>query len=117
MTSTGTLTLAGQGTLSLTANNTNVLAAVTIAGGTIDAERADGRLSGLTAANGITIETGGTLKLDNSGPAGNNNTNRIADAAAVALAGGTIQFLGNNSLATSETLGPLTLTNGQSKSP
>ena len=89
-------------------------AAVTIAGGTIVLSGPTGAFSGLTTANGITINTGGTLRIDNSGPAGNNNTNRIADVAPVALAGGTIQFLGNNSLATSETLGVLTLSNGQS---
>ena len=77
-------------------------------------ERAERRLQQPDRRNGITIETGGLLRIDNSGPAGNNNTNRIADVAPIGLAGGTLQFLGNNSLATSETLGALTLTNGLS---
>ena len=113
MTSTGTLTLAGLGTLSLTANNTNS-GAVTIAGGSIILSGPTAAFSSLTNANGITIDTGGILKIDNSGPAANNNTNRIADVTSVTLNGGTLQFLGNNSLATSETMGVLTIANGQS---
>ena len=80
MSGSGSLILTGQGTLSLTANNTNT-GGVTIAGGMIDLNGPTGAFSSLTAANGITIQTGGTLKIDNSGPAANNNTNRIADVA------------------------------------
>ncbi len=52
-------------------------------------------------AAGLTIDTGGTVTLDNSGI---NNSNRINPAATVALNGGTLNFLGNGSAASAQTL-------------
>ena len=53
---------------------------------------------------GLTINTGGTVTLDNTAI---NNTNRINDAATVALNGGTLNFLGTATAASSQTLGAL----------
>ena len=108
---TGSLTLVGRGTLTLQAANTNS-GAVTISGGTLRLSGA-GALTGLTASSTLTINTGGILALDNSGAAANNQTNRIADAAPIALAGGMIQLFGNATAATSETLGNVVLSRGQ----
>ena len=108
---TGTLTLVGRGTLVLQAANTNS-GAVTISGGTLQLSGA-GALTGLTASSTLTVYTGGILALDNSGAAANNQTNRIADAAPIALAGGMIQLFGNATAATSETLGNVVLSSGQ----
>ena len=50
----------------------------------------------VTTTTGVTAQTvigGGTLTLDNTGT---NNPNRINDTAAIALAGGTLNYLGAN---------------------
>ena len=65
-----------------------------------------------TSTTGVTAQTvtaGGTLTVDNTGT---NNPNRINDAAALALAGGTFNYLGTNNLASTETLGNLTINAG-----
>ena len=108
---TGSLTLVGRGTLALEAANTNS-GAVTVSGGTLRLSGA-GRLTGLTASSTVTINTGGILALDNSGAAANNQADRIADTAPIALAGGVIQLFGNATAATSETLGNVVLSSGQ----
>ena len=59
----------------------------------------------------LTLNPGGTLTLNNTSV---NNPNRINDAAAVVLNGGTLNFLGNGGAASTETLGALTLANGTS---
>jgi hypothetical protein len=79
--------------------------AAALTGGTIS--------SLVTTTTGVTAQTvvaGGTLTLDNTGT---NNPNRINDTAAIALAGGTLNFLGANNLASTETLGNLTIYAGQ----
>ena len=53
----------------------------------------------------------GTLILDNTPT---NNTNRLSDTAGVALGGGFVTVFGNNTVATTETAGALTLASGQS---
>ena len=61
---------------------------------------------------GLTINTGGTVTLDNTSV---NSLNRINDAVPVVLNGGALNFLGNASAASSETLGhALTLSSGNS---
>lgn len=60
---------------------------------------------------GLTVNTGGSVTLDNTGT---NNANRLNDSAVVALNGGTLNLLGSNSAATSETIGTVALTGGAS---
>ena len=60
---------------------------------------------------GLTINTGGTVTLDNSSV---NNSNRINASAAIALNGGTLNFLGNGSSAATQSLGAVTLVSGNS---
>ncbi len=60
----------------------------------------------------IILNNGGTLTLDNS--TAGNNTNRLADIAGLTLNGGTLNFLGNGSAASSETIGALFLNSGNS---
>lgn len=71
-----------------------------------------GTLSGTTA---ITVKQGGTFRINN-GNASNNNGNRVNDAAAITLAGGTFTYASNNTAGVnySESLGTLNLTAGAS---
>jgi len=63
-------------------------------------------------ASAITINTGGTLKLDNTSSA--NNTNRVGDSAPVSINGGGLTFSNNAGAANySESLGALTLGMGR----
>ena len=55
------------------------------------------------------VNTGATLTLDNTGT---NNANRIAPGIAITLYGGTINFLGNASLPSTQTFGAITLNAG-----
>ncbi len=64
--------------------------------------------SGLPA---VAVNQGGTLTLDNTGT---NNTDRIANSAPITLSGGTLNFLGNATAASTETVGALTLGAGTS---
>ena len=59
----------------------------------------------------LTINSGGTITLDNTSV---NNSNRINPSAAIALNGGTLNFLGNGSAASTQTLGAVTLVSGNS---
>ena len=103
----GSLTLAGQGTLALTAANTST-AAVTVSGGTLALSGA-----GTLASTSYTINNTGTLRLDDS--SSSTIPNRIVDTAAMTLSGGTIQLVGSASTTTTtETIGALTLASGQS---
>ena len=59
----------------------------------------------------LTINGGGTVTLDNTTV---NSGSRINASAPIALAGGTLNLLGNATVATSQTLGALTLSGGNS---
>jgi fibronectin-binding autotransporter adhesin len=62
-------------------------------------------------SSGITINTGGTLRLDNTAAA--NNTNRVGDATPISINGGTLNFSNNAGAANySESIGGLTLGKG-----
>lgn len=66
----------------------------------------------MPATSAITINTGGTLRLDNTSAA--NNTNRVVDSAPIASHGGTVVFSNNAGAASySESLGSLTLGKGR----
>ncbi|WP_395730694.1 autotransporter-associated beta strand repeat-containing protein [Prosthecobacter sp.] len=81
-------------------------------------------LSGATGKIGFAVETlsqGGVLTLDNSGVIGNAVSNRLGGSVAISnitrimnFQGGTLNYLGNNNAAVSETLGTLTMLAGQS---
>ena len=60
---------------------------------------------------GLTINSGGTVTLDNTVA---NNPNRLNATATVALNGGTLNVFGTNNAATTATLGALTLASGSS---
>jgi autotransporter-associated beta strand protein len=73
----------------------------TISGGTLEAAAKDA----LGGTSGLTVNTGGTLLLSNTG-----TTDRINDSATMTLAGGTIAFSGNVTEGSSPGTGALTLT-------
>ena len=60
---------------------------------------------------GLTINTGGTVTLDNTGV---NSNARINSAATIALDGGTLNFNGNSAAGSSQALGAVTLASGAS---
>ena len=95
------MTIVAYGTT--TAGQGDLTSSVNIALGTVSTTTVGGPA--------VTINTGGTLTLDNTGT---NNGNRINDAAVVALNGGTLNYLGNNSATSSEYLGTVALTGGSS---
>jgi autotransporter-associated beta strand protein len=97
---TGALTKDGTGTFTLTGANT-FSGATTVDAGTLEAAAANA----LGATSGITVNSGGTLLLSNTG-----TTDRINDAATIDLSGGTIAFNGNVTEGTSPGTGALTLT-------
>ncbi len=92
--SSGAIIKADTGTLTLTGANT-FTGSTTINAGTLEA----GAAAALGSTVSVTVNTGGTLLLSGSG-------DRINNAAAIALAGGTFDTGG-----LSETVGVLTLTN------
>ena len=79
----------------------------------------EGALSGTTS---IAVNYGGSLILDNDGfsgaaapgSSGADKTNRINDAAAISLSGGTLSFKARQGVASTETVGAVTLTQGTS---
>lgn len=115
--STGAATIAGsiQGsidlvkvgaqTLTMTANSTTT-GTVSVLGGGLTLKD-----NGVFSANtGLTVN-GATLTLDNTGTA---NINGRVNSAALALNGGTVNYLGRASTASTETLGGVTLESGVS---
>ena len=71
-------------------------------------------ISVVTSTTGVgvyTSATGGTLTLDNTGT---NNVFRLNDLEGIALGGGILNILGNSALASSETVGTITLLAGNS---
>ena len=102
----GNVTLLG-GNVTLTAANTYT-GSTTVSGGTLTLSGVNGALASTTALN---LNRGGTLLLDNSG---SNNTNRVNDAGSVNLNGGTLNYVGSSSAASTETFGAVTLGAGAS---
>ena len=95
--------IAGQtasGTLTLTANNT-YSGATNINAGTVVLSGA----SGAALSSAFSVNTGGTLLLDNSV----NNIARLGSAVALTLNGGTFNFLGQGVSASTQSIGALTL--------
>ncbi len=84
----GALTKAGAGTMALTAVNTYT-GTTLVSNGTLSVDNNNtttfGKITGSAAAASITVNNGGTLLL-----AGAGNNDRIANAAGVTLAGGTL---------------------------
>jgi fibronectin-binding autotransporter adhesin len=101
---TTALTKNGTGTWTLSAANT-FTGATTVNGGTL----ALGGTAGVALSTAVNLNVGGTLQLNNLDTA--NNGNRLADAAAINLAGGTLDFSNNaGAVNYSETAGALNLT-------
>ena len=104
---TGNLALQGTSTLNLT-QPFAYTGSTMLNGGTLD-------LSGagvLTGTSAVTVNQGGTLTLDDTGT---NLANRVNTAANVTLNGGTFNFLGNSTQASSQAFSTtLTLTGGNS---
>ncbi len=99
--------LTGTGNLVLT-NTDNTTSTITVNAGSLTLN-GNGNLSAIT---GVTVNTGGTVSLDNTVV---NNTTRILNTAPVTLNGGTLNFLGNNSVASSQTFtGTLNVASGNS---
>jgi len=108
----GTLsvTKAGSGTWTLSANNT-YSGATAVNEGTLE-------ISGLNGAakstSGITVAAGATLQLKNS--AAGNNGDRLSDSGTITLNSATLSFVNDADASTSysETIGTVTLVNGTS---
>ena len=98
--STGGLTKQGAGTLTLTGSSTFTGSTV-VNNGTLELAGANT----LSATGNVTVNTGGTLLLSNTG-----TTDRINNAATMTLAGGTVAISGNVVEGSSPGIGALTLT-------
>jgi autotransporter-associated beta strand protein len=99
----GTLAYSGTGSLLLTGASTTT-GSLTVNRGTATLAGASGAWAGT-----VNLNPTGTLTLDNTA----SSVNRLADAQAVVGNGGTLNFIGN-AAGSSETAGPLNLTNTQS---
>ena len=85
---------------------------ITTSGLTASANIALGSVSTTTAGSpAISINTGGTLTLDNTAV---NNTNRVSDSASVVFNGGTLNYVGGSGVASTETLGSILFNSGHS---
>ena len=103
----GGLVMSGSGTQTLTGTN-GYTGATVVQGGTLAVSGTNGAIN---TSGSIAISGGGTLAVENFGAA--TATNRIGDATAIILGGGTLSFRSNtNTPDFSETLGALALTAG-----
>ncbi|MCF7689628.1 MAG: autotransporter-associated beta strand repeat-containing protein [Cephaloticoccus sp.] len=102
--SNGSLTVVGDGNLAMRGNNT-LAGTVTVKGATLTLE-STGNLNSIT---GLTVQEGGTFSMDNTL---SSDTTRLANSAAVSLAGGTIALIGRSNTTSTETAGALTLSSG-----
>jgi hypothetical protein len=108
--STGShLAKVGPRTLTLTGNTTGFNGTLAVRGGTVALQGA-GTLLGSSAGE-ITLSSLATLLLDNSGT---NLTDRLPDVSPLNLVGGTFRVIGSGAGVTTETLGNLVVTGGQS---
>ena len=105
--STDSLTKTGAGTLTLTAANT-YMGYTTINAGTVVLSSANGAAT----FSAFTVNTGGTLILDDGNTPGNNT--RLDTLANLTLAGGELRMLGSSSGNATENFGTLTLASGSS---
>ncbi len=71
------------------------------------------KATGTLASTAFTLGIGGTLVIDNTGT-GNNNNNRIADNATMALNGGNLVYKGSDVTNSTETVGTLNLSSSSS---
>jgi autotransporter-associated beta strand protein len=97
----GGLTVSGSGTLTLTAADTYT-GATAVTAGTLALAGAAGTAQG---TSGFAVGRGGTLTLDSTAGA---NADRVGDATAVTLTGGTFKLLGQAGGLTQEQVGALT---------
>ncbi|OYW76067.1 MAG: hypothetical protein B7Z37_10495, partial [Verrucomicrobia bacterium 12-59-8] len=112
------VTKIGSGNWTLTGDSSGgIIGTLLVNAGTVTVSGANGKLG-----FGVeTISQGGVLTLDNSGVAGNAVNNRLGGITAFSSSahvmnfqGGTLNYLANNNIATSEVLGTMTLLAGQS---
>jgi autotransporter-associated beta strand protein len=102
----GALSKDGSGTAKLNSAS-SLSGAVAVNGGTLILAGA----GSLQSATSFSVQTGATLKLDNSA---GNSASRIGDTRSVSLAGGTLQLIGADGVTTSEAAGELALGAGSS---
>jgi autotransporter-associated beta strand protein len=102
-TSSAVVTKAGPGTLNLAANSPNFGQTISVTGGTLSLS-SNGSLPQLATISGVSA--GAVLQIDNSAI---NNNDRLPDQAKITLGGGTFNYSGNASVASSETFGSLAL--------
>ncbi len=102
----GAITKSGSGTTSLTGSN-STSGSLTLANGTTTLSGSGG---GLVSVTSITLRSGSTLNLDNSGV---ENSNRVNNTAAITLNGGTLRLISDGD-GTLESVGLLTVAAGNS---
>ncbi len=107
----GSVNLVRSGPNTLTFQSPNTSTGVALINGGTTSLQSDGSFSGITAFD-INYAT---LAADNNAATSlNDNTNRINDAATIALRGGTLSLTGRAQAASTETVGAVTLSQGGS---
>ena len=112
VTSTVALTEEGTGTLLLTTANPSLTGLITVNSGTLSLSG-----NGTVGTTNLVVNQGGTLTLDNTGAnlsESDGSTGRLSSTAGLTLNGGTFNFLGNAAAPSSEDLGSLILSGGNS---
>lgn len=103
-----TFTKVGAGTLDLTANNAGLTVPTVVNEGKLRFSGANGA----SASPSYTINTGATVELNNLAT---NNPDRLVGNPSVTLNGGNFTFIGNTTVASIESIGPVTLASGASR--